>query len=128
MNIRAQSASASANQPRSFSLPAEEFRSLPIPGYDDAKIGTCFARVTDLPPGLSDFMTVNPRVPKRTSKGVLSGPVPKAIIETLRESPEEMAIKNVGIYVLAHQVEHAREKGGSGVVTFKLADVKRHGI
>ena len=128
MTTRAQSASPSAKQVRSFNLPAEEFRSLPIPGYEDAKIGTCFARITDLPPGLSDFMTVNPRVPKRTSKGVLSGPVPKAIIETLRESPEEMAIKNVGIYVLADHVDHAREKGGSGVVTFELIDAKRHGI
>jgi hypothetical protein len=120
--------SAFEKQFRSFAVPAEEFRSLPVPGYDGARIGTCFARATDLPPGLSDFMKVNPRVPKRTSKGVLSGPVPKAIIETLRESPEEMAIKNVGIYVLADSVEHSREKGGSGVVTFALADAKRHGI
>src|SRR4051812_33321892 len=83
-----------------FNIPAEEFRSLPVPGFDGAKLGTCFARVTDLPAELSDFMKVNPRVPKRSAKGVLSGPVPKAILETLREYPEEMALKNAGIYVL----------------------------
>src|SRR5262245_28782351 len=113
---------------RSFTIPAEEFRSLPVPGYDGAKIGTCFAKVTDLPPGLSDFMKVNPRVPKRNAKGVLSGPVPKAILETLRESPEEMALKNVGIYILADTVEHAREKGGAGVLTLTLTDQQKQGI
>lgn len=128
MTIRAHSASVSITQSRTFSIPSEEFRSLPIPGYDSAKIGTCFAKVTDLPPGLGDFMKVNPRVPKRTAKGILSGPVPKAIIETLREAPAEMALKNVGIYILAEHVEHSREKGGAGVVEFTLEDPKRHGI
>jgi hypothetical protein len=128
MATRAHSASASVNQSRTFSLPAEEFRSLPIPGYEGAKIGTCFSRATDLPPGLADFMKVNPRVPRRTLKGVLSGPIPKAIVGTLRESPEEMALKNVGIYLLTEHVDHAREKGGAGVITFTLSDPKRHGI
>ncbi len=128
MTIRTTSVSASSPVSRSFTIPADEFRSLPIPGYDGAKIGTCFAKVTDLPQGLADFMKVNPRVPKRTAKGVLSGPVPKAILDTLRESPEEMALKNVGIYILAENVEHAREKGGAGVVTLTLKDPLKQGI
>jgi hypothetical protein len=128
MTLRTVSASQSSPVSRSFTIPADEFRSLPIPGYDGGKIGTCFARVTDLPPGLADFMKVNPRVPKRNAKGVLSGPVPKAILDTLRESPEEMALKNVGIYILAADVEHAREKGGAGVVTLKLTDEQKQGI
>jgi hypothetical protein len=128
MTVRNDSLSPSASLPRSFTIPAEEFRSLPIPGYHGAKLGTCFSKATDLPPELGDFMKVNPRVPKRTAKGVLSGPVPKAILDTLRESPEEMALKNVGIYILADSVEHAREKGGAGVVTFRLTDQKKQGI
>jgi hypothetical protein len=113
---------------QSFTIPADEFRSLPIPGYDGAKIGTCFAKVTDLPPGLREFMKVNPRVPKSNAKGVLSGPVPKAILDTLRESPEEMALKNAGIYILADSFEHARERGGAGVLTLTLTDEQKHGI
>ncbi len=128
MTVRTSSSSTSSPLSRSFTIPAEEFRSLPIPGYDGAKIGTCFARVTDLPPGLGDFMKVNPRVPKRTAKGVLSGPVPNAILKTLRENPEEMALKNVGIYILADSVEHARAKGGAGLVTITLTDHQRQGI
>ncbi len=128
MTVRSISPSTALSAPRIFTIPAEEFRSLPIPGYDGAKIGTCFAKVTDVPPGLADFMKVNPRVPKRSAKGVLSGPVPKAILDTLRESPEEMALKNAGIYVLADSVEHARERGGSGVVTVTLSDQQKQGI
>lgn len=128
MTIRTISLSKSTPDIRSFTIPAEEFRSLPIPGYDGAKIGTCFTRVTDLPPCLGDFMKVNPRVPKRTAKGVLSGPVPKAILTTLFEAPEEMALKNVGIYILAGSIEHAREKGGAGLVTIELTDQQEHGI
>lgn len=128
MTVRSSSSFPSSQPSRNFVIPAEEFRSLPIPGYESAKIGTCFAKVTDLPPDLGDFMKVNPRVPKRNSKGVLSGPVPKAILSTLRESPQEMALKNVGIYILAERVEHAREKGGAGVVTITLADQEKEGV
>ncbi len=73
-------------------------------------------------------MRVNPRVPNRNKKGVLSGPVPKAIIATLRESPEEMALKNAGIYILAETAEHARGKGGGGVLTITLNDPLKQGI
>jgi hypothetical protein len=128
MTVRTTSSSPSTSVTRSFTIPAEEFRSLPIPGFDGAKIGTCFAKVTDLPPGLKDFMKVNPRVPKYNAEGVLSGLVPKAILDTLRESPEQMALKNVGIYILADSVEHAREKGGAGVVTITLTDQQKQGI
>jgi hypothetical protein len=113
----------------SFTLPAEEFRSLPVPGATfPAKLGTCFARVTDLPAQLGDFMAVNPRVPRRTSRNVLSGPVPKAILTTLRESPEDMAFKNAGVYLLVDTVDHSREKGGTGVLRITLSDAKQHGI
>ena len=44
----------------------------------------------EIPKKLEHFMKVNPRVPKRNAKGVLSGPVPKAILDTLRESVRRM--------------------------------------
>lgn len=128
MTVRTNSASASTSVSLSFTIPAEEFRSLPIPGYDGAKIGTCFVRVTDLPSDLADFMKVNPRVPKQNAKGVLSGPVPKAILGTLRDFPQEMALKNAGIYILADSVEHAREKGGAGMLTMTLTNQLKQGI
>ena len=111
-----------------FSIPADEFRSLPVPGYNGAKVGTCFVSVVDLPAELADFMSVNPRVPKRTAKGILSGPVPKAILTTLREYPEEMALKNAGIYILVDSTDHHREKGGGGVLTIVLSDGRKQGI
>ena len=118
---------ASSSDSRTFTIPTKEFRNLSIPGYNGAKLGTCFAKVTDLPQGLGNFMRVNPRVPKRT-KGVLTGPVPKAILDTLRESPEEMALKNIGIYILADSFEHAGENGGAGALSVTLTDSQRHGI
>ncbi len=127
-SVQAKQSSTSKVCPLIFKVPADEFRSLPIPGYEGARLGTCFANVTDLPRELENYMKVNPRVPKRTANGVLSGPVPKAIVATLRESPEEMALKNIGIYVLADAVEHMREKGGAGVLTIALTDQDRHGI
>lgn len=115
--------------PLVISIPAEEFRSLPVPGVSfPAKLSTCFARVTDLPAQLADFMSVNPRVPRKTAKNILTGPVPKAILETLRERPEDMAFKNAGIYLLVDSVEHVREKGGAGILRATLTEATRHGI
>lgn len=127
MNVR-RTSTIQRSVPRVFTLPAEEFRSLPIPGYPGAKMGTCFVNVTDVPSDFDAFMKVNPRVPKRTAKGILSGPVPKAILDTLRESPEEMVLKNAGIYILADSVEHSREKGGAGIVSITLSDDSKQGI
>ncbi len=111
-----------------FTLPVDEYRSMPIPGFENAKLGTCYVRVTDLPSELEDFMKVNPRVPNRTDSGRLSGPVPKAILQTLRESPPDMSLKNVGIYLLVDSAEQSKNKGGAGMLTVRLADADRHGI
>jgi hypothetical protein len=120
---------STSSTPFSFTIPADEFRNLPVPGISpEAKIGTCFVRVTDLPAELAEFMSVNPRVPKRTTKNLLSGPVPKAILETLRENPADMALKNAGIYLLVDSTEHFREKGGKGLLKVSLCDPERHGI
>jgi hypothetical protein len=73
-------------------------------------------------------MVVNPRVPSRTQSGVLSGPVVKGITETLIDDPEDMAIKNQGIYLLVEEATFARAPGGNGQLVITLADPARHGI
>ena len=113
----------------SFTVQTPEYRSLPIPGVlGPAKVGDCYVQVTDLPARLDDFMEVNPRVPKRTQKGVLSGPVPKAILETLRERPSDMALKNQGIYLLVADSKFKKESGGTGKLTLQLNNRSLHGI
>ena len=118
----------SVRLPYTFTIPTHEYRSLPIPSLDGAKIGDCFVEVTALPDRLDDFMEVNPRVPNRTQKGVLSGPVVKGIIETLTGSPDYMGIKNQGIYLLVEDVEFTRTQGGAGKLRITLANPSRHGI
>ncbi len=114
--------------PFTFTVPTLEYRSLPIPGLQGTKVGDCFVRVMDLPPELDGFMEVNPRVPNRTQKGVLSGPVVKGITKTLLESPEDMALKNQGIYLLVEDATHTKAQGGDGKLSITLTDVDRHGI
>jgi hypothetical protein len=129
-SIMSRSVSARGDAPKSltFSIPVDEYRSIPIPGFKEASLGTCFARVTDIPEQLDDFMRVNPRVPNRTDSGRLSGPVPKAILATLQEHTEDMALKNVGIYLLVESADHSKAKGGAGFLTIHLESADRHGI
>jgi hypothetical protein len=122
------SSDAPALQPYTFTVPTQEYRSLPIPGLEGTKLGDCFVEVMSLPDGLDAFMRVNPRVPNRTQAGVLSGPVVRGIKETLTENPEDMAIKNQGIYLLVEEAEFLRAQGGSGQLRITLGDPNRHGI
>lgn len=114
--------------PLSFTVPVNEYRSLPIPGLSGTKVGDCFVAVTDLPEELERFMSVNPRVPSRRQNGVLSGPVVKGINETLLDSPEDMAIKNQGIYLLVDGASFSKQAGGKGELQVSLTDSTRHGI
>ncbi len=111
-----------------LSLPVDEYRTLPIPGVSGAKLGVAYVRVQDLPPELDSFMEINPRVPSRTKKGLLSGPVAQGILETLRDAPEEMVIKNRGIFILAQSSAFEKNRGGRGQLTIGLSDVGKHGI
>jgi len=119
---------SSVSLPFTFTVPTMEYRSLPIPGLDGTKIGDCFVSVTALPEELDQFMEVNPRVPSRTQKGVLSGPVIKGITETLIDDPEDMSIKNQGIYLLVQEATFAKSPGGAGQLAITLSDTTRHGI
>jgi hypothetical protein len=111
----------------SFELRTEQYRSLPIPGFN-AKLGECFVPVGELPAGLENFMKVNPRVPSRSKSDVLTGPVIAGIKHTLTDAPADMAIKNQGIYLLVDEAEHVKKPGGQGVLRIRLTDPERHGI
>lgn len=116
------------NQSLSFKIPVNDFRSLPIPNIKGGKLGNCFVNVINLPSELDDFMSVNPRVPNRNKKGLLSGPVVKGITNTLIDNPEDMVIKNQGIYLLVDDVAQHKAQGGQEFITIKLSDKNLHGI
>ncbi|WP_448596900.1 AIPR family protein [Thermoleptolyngbya sp.] len=115
-----------------FSLPTEEYRSLPVPFGDSAirklQLATFFVPVEALPDQLRDWMEVNPRIPRFNKKDQLSGVVAKEIVRTLKEDPEKFGLKNQGIYVIAQDVEFKKEAGGQGRVYIKLTDPKKHGV
>lgn len=115
-------------KPLKLNLPVDEFRSIPIPGVGNAKLGVAYVRVTDLPAALDEYMEVNPRVPSRSKKGLLSGPVVQGIVSTLRETPEEMVLKNRGIYLLVDEVGFSKGKGSEGQITMTFSDPGKHGI
>lgn len=118
----------SGAQKLKVTVPADDLKLLEIPGVGHAKLGVCYVRVTDLPDSLDDYMEINPRVPSRTKAGVLSGPVVKGILETLRENPHEMVIKNQGIYVLVDEVGFQKTAGARGQLMLTFSDPGRHGI
>lgn len=111
-----------------FTLPTDEYRALPIPGYPEAKSGMCFVRATDIPPKIDDWMKVNPRVPKRTGENVVTGPVIKGIRNTLRDRPAKMVVMNQGVFLMVESAEFAKGPGGKGEVVLTMSDVERHGL
>jgi len=115
-------------KPFVFTLPVNQYRSLPIPSIKGAKVGDCFVKVTDLPLELQDFMSVNPRVPNRSKRNLLTGPVVKGIKQTLVDNPDDMAIKNQGIYILVEKAEAQKAVGGAESVIITLSDKEAHGI
>lgn len=104
-------------------LPVHDYRSLPIPGFEKAKLGIAYVKVTDIPSSLDNFMEINPRVPNRTKKGILQGPVAKGILTTLRDMPEEMVLKNQGIYLLVDDINF-----NNGSLSISFTDTGKHGI
>lgn len=115
-------------KPFTFAFDTDEYRSIPIPGIKHAKMGTCFVKVTDLPPELADYMSVNPRTPKRNAKDALTGDVVNGILATLRGAGDQMAIKNLGVYLLAEDTEFSKQSGGRGVLKVTLTDPTLHGV
>ncbi|WP_414463548.1 AIPR family protein [Hyphomicrobium sp. DY-1] len=115
-----------------FKLPVAEYRALKFPyktsSGKNVRLGMCFARVGDLPTELGEWMEVNPRVPKLDRKEHLKGPVAKAIVDTLRDEPEKMSLRNNGITILVDEMLFDRASEEEGSLTITLSDSNRHGI
>ena len=109
--------------PLTFRVKAADINPIPVPGLDGAKVLNCFARVTEIPESLDNWMETNPRVPNRTQKGILSGPVIKGIMSTLLNDPTMMGLKNQGIYLSVESVNHYK-----GDIVIHLTDRSIHGI
>lgn len=116
------------NNTLQIDIPVNDFRSLPIPGVDSARLGVTYVRVIDIPDALDKYMEINPRVPNRNKAGLLNGPIIQGILSTLRDNPEEMAIKNQGIYLLVNSVDFRRNKDENGILTISFNDKGKHGI
>src|SRR5262245_57882344 len=115
-----------------FTLHVAEYRALKFPhkttSGKNVRLGMCFARVGDLPAALGDWMAVNPRVPKLDTKEHLKGPVAKAIVDTLRDEPEKMSLRNNGITILVDEMSFERVSEDEGNLEVTLSDTERHGI
>lgn len=94
-----------------------------IPGVEGAFMVSFFIPVTEVPDTLDQFMEVNPRVPSRTVKGLLKGPVVAGMLETLREAPTDFIIKNNGIDILAENVDYKADH-----ITATFRDKGLHGL
>lgn len=116
--------------PTILNVRADEFRSHPIPGVKGAKVGSCYVSAADLVDQLhlDEWLKVNPRVPSRNAKGVLSGHVVKGIQDTLREDPQDFALKCLGLFLLVEEMEHERMPGGRGELRLTLSDPDCHGL
>lgn len=113
-----------------FTILVDDFRSHRIPGLADAKVGTCFIRASELVANLDldKWLKVNPRVPNRNSKEVLTGHVVKGIRQTLQGSPTDFAIKNQGLFLLVARTSPYERLTQGGRLTLTLDDPDSHGL
>jgi len=116
--------------PKMFTFHVNDFRVHPIPGILNAKIGSCYIRASDLVNhlDLDDWLQVNPRVPNRTAKDVLSGHVVKGIRETLEGAPEDFAIKNQGLFLLVEKIGDYQRQRNGGQISITLSNPENHGL
>lgn len=115
--------------PLDLKIPVVDYKVLDLPGIKGAKVGIAYVKASDVPGDLDDYMEVNPRVPNRTKKGLLSGPVSKGIISTLLENPQDMVLKNQGIYLLVDEANYYKGKDDDqGYLNLTFTDKGRHGI
>lgn len=116
--------------PTVLKVRVDEFRAHPIPGVEGAKVGSCYISAADLIIHLpfDKWLQVNPRVPSRNAKGVLSGHVVKGIQDTLTGDPQDFALKCLGLFVLVEEMEHERKPGGAGELRLTLSNADCHGL
>lgn len=114
-------------------FPTAEYRSLPLPNHSvksgpTARVSTFFVRVADIPEEITDWMKVNPRVPKYDKKNRLKGPVVAGMRNTLDNQPQLFELKNQGIWLLVEHADFKKSEGGKGAVTLTLSDETKHGL
>jgi hypothetical protein len=122
--------SVSVGAPVQFEIHVDDFRAHRIPGLPNAKVGSCFIRGDELVKhlDLDGWLSVNPRVPVRNAKEVLTGHVIRGIRETLSDAPTDFALKNQGLYLLVDSIgEYDRQREG-GRLRFSMSDVLSHGL
>jgi len=120
----------SRHAPVQFQVHVDDFRSHRIPGLANAKVGSCFIRADELVKhlDLDEWLSVNPRVPVRNAKEVLTGHVIRGIKETLSDAPTDFALKNQGLYLLVESIgEYDRQRDG-GRLRFTMSDALSHGL
>ncbi|HMN41989.1 MAG TPA: AIPR family protein [Phycisphaerales bacterium] len=120
----------SRSAPVEFLVHVDDFRSHRIPGIPNAKVGSCFIRGDELVKhlDLDKWRAVNPRVPSRNAKDVLTGHVVRGIQDTLREAPADFALKNQGLYLLVESIgEYDRMRDG-GRLRFTMSNPLVHGL
>jgi AIPR protein len=121
---------ASGNELTEFLIHVDDFRSHRIPGIPSAKLGSCFIRGDELVNhlDLDQWLTVNPRVPVRSAKDVLTGYVIRGINHTLSDAPGDFAIKNQGLFLLVDSIgDYDRQRDG-GRLRFTMSDPLCHGL
>ena len=126
----AASDSATGARPVELLVHVTDFKSQPLPGVPGAKVGSAYLSAAELVKHLllDDWLKVNPRVPNRNAKDVLTGHVVRGIWETLQGSPGDFAIKNQGLYLLVEQIgDYDRTRDG-GRLRLKLTDPSAHGL
>jgi len=109
-----------------FRIHVDDFKSHRIPGILNAKVGSCFIRGDELVDhlDLDEWLDVNPRVPVRNAKEVLTGHVIRGIRDTLNDAPLDFALKNQGLYLLVESMgphDH-------GYLSFTMSDPASHGL
>lgn len=113
-----------------FVVHVDDFQSHRIPGIPGAKVGSCFIRGEELMNhlDLDAWLKVNPRVPVRNAKDVLTGHVIRGIKDTLRDSPNDFALKNQGLYLLVGSIDKYETQRQGGSLHFTLSDPYAHGL
>ena len=101
-----------------FKFKVTSFRSL-YESENGRKICVFAAPISSIPAEWEDWRDVNVRDTN------VKGDVYNAIIDTLKNAPEEMIFRNLGITLLAPEIEYDNK---SGQVTIEFTDKDKHGI
>ena len=101
-----------------FQIKVSSFRNQ-YESADGRRLSVFIAPVSELPTGWEEWRDVNVRDTKKRSD------VFNAIVDTLKNDPEEMIFRNLGLTIVSPSVEFDNK---TNLVTVELLDKTRHGI